>query len=485
MTVSGGAGEPTRWAPLTSFALCTFYVTLVFWLTVWVVVPSVVMQWQPLAVTSGSMSPLIRVGDVVLVGEHDPGVTYDAGTVIAFRDVTRDDRVVTHRVAGVNEHGHYLTKGDANAVNDAVPVDPDHLVGVGRLLVPMIGLPLTWLQSGSIPLFTAWLVATVLACAVASKRPDEPDAMRSEPDEPDATGSRPDIRELEPALSGPRRPGLLRSTGIRTARRLGRVGRGGHVGLLGRVGRVGHVGLLGRVGRVGRIGRLADRIGVPAPIASRARTHGPLIATFGATVTLADAPVTFSAGAAAAFAVLIADPRGPELRIGCWLLAVRRVLGRAPDTTGPRTAVLRPAVATLLVVAVAVVAVPRTAAAFSATTTNPANSWQAGSLAAAPANLRGSCRLTKGERFVDLAWDEPADVAGLTGYRVEVAPTSGGPYTVAGTVPATATSLTYEVTSLENNVSYHFVVRAVVGGWSGSPSNEVAAHFLGVNCSVG
>jgi hypothetical protein len=44
----------------------------------------------------------------------------------------------------VNAEGLYITKGDGNAIADSTPIDPEAVVGVGRLLVPAIGLPIAW-----------------------------------------------------------------------------------------------------------------------------------------------------------------------------------------------------------------------------------------------------------------------------------------------------------------------------------------------------
>lgn len=191
------AGGPTGrssggWTSPASFAVCTFYVSLVLWLTVWVLVPTGILGLRPMLVTSGSMSPLIRTGDVVLVGDHD-AADLAPGTVVTFHDASRDGRLVTHRIDAVGDDGTYTTRGDANAAPDARPVRPADIVGVGRLLVPMIGIPLTWLYEGAAPLFLLWLVATLLAVVVASRAPggERTDDEHAATDDPvDGSGSR-------------------------------------------------------------------------------------------------------------------------------------------------------------------------------------------------------------------------------------------------------------------------------------------------------
>lgn len=101
----------------------------------WVMVPSLLFGWEPLAITSGSMAPAIQTGDVVLVDPdfQSPG----RGSVIAFDS---GNSTVVHRVTEALPNGSLVTRGDANPNNDSSPVTPDHIRGTGRLLVPFIGV---------------------------------------------------------------------------------------------------------------------------------------------------------------------------------------------------------------------------------------------------------------------------------------------------------------------------------------------------------
>ena len=99
-------------------------------------------------ITSGSMSPAISPGDIVLVraatADDEPVAV---GDVITFQR-SGSTHPVTHRVTAVRSDGTgtplWVTKGDANASVDAAAVVPDELVGrvesvlpSGRLLVAM------------------------------------------------------------------------------------------------------------------------------------------------------------------------------------------------------------------------------------------------------------------------------------------------------------------------------------------------------------
>ncbi len=134
------------------------YVATLTWLALWAVVPSVLLRWQPFLITSGSMAPAIDPGDVVVV-QPKFASGLGPGTVITFETT---DGVVTHRIVGVDQ-GRYVTKGDANRAPDSSRVEPDKIIGVGRVLVPLVGLPKLWQQTGNWPVLTLWLTATFLA----------------------------------------------------------------------------------------------------------------------------------------------------------------------------------------------------------------------------------------------------------------------------------------------------------------------------------
>jgi signal peptidase len=142
---------------------CWLYIYALLWLAAWTLIAVVFAGWSPVVVTSDSMTPLIRSGDLVLL--DDNAADLDEGTVIAFE---REDQLVTHRIVDVWADGSYRTRGDANDGPDAEPIDPADVVGNGRLLVPVIGAPLVWVEQGRLPLALAWFLLTIGAIVVAT-----------------------------------------------------------------------------------------------------------------------------------------------------------------------------------------------------------------------------------------------------------------------------------------------------------------------------
>lgn len=135
-------------------------------------VAPVALGWQPSVVTSGSMAPAIRTGDVVLtspVGARD-AATLPAGSVVLVRDPSRPGGYLLHRLVARNPDGTLKTKGDANLSADRAPVSADHLRGVGRLRIPYIGVPVLRARQGDL-LPAAALVVITVALSAARLRP--------------------------------------------------------------------------------------------------------------------------------------------------------------------------------------------------------------------------------------------------------------------------------------------------------------------------
>ena len=106
-----------------------------------IIVLSAVCNVRPYVVMSGSMEPAVPTGSLVWIDQnrHDA----DVGDVIAYR---LGDIIVTHRVVGFDDAGNLITKGDANATADSVPVPRDRIVGKYLLHLPGAGYAVAAIQ---------------------------------------------------------------------------------------------------------------------------------------------------------------------------------------------------------------------------------------------------------------------------------------------------------------------------------------------------
>ena len=109
---------------------------------------SLFLGYRPIIVVSGSMEPGVSVGDVVLYEPH-PLSGIARGTVIAYDDPTVDGGTAIHRVVATDpDTGWLRTRSDANTTPDSGWVTEDSIKGIGRTLIPYLGLPAAWIQTG-------------------------------------------------------------------------------------------------------------------------------------------------------------------------------------------------------------------------------------------------------------------------------------------------------------------------------------------------
>ncbi|MGF1663262.1 MAG: S24/S26 family peptidase [Kineosporiaceae bacterium] len=164
---AGRAAGTTMWS--LAVAAATAWLSLLGGLLVWSTAPAAI-GWQPRLVVSGSMSPGIDPGDVVVTAPRGlPGGPLP-GTIVAVQDGDRGASTYLHRVVSREPDGSVVTRGDANPSPDHPAIHPEHVLGEARLVIPMVGRPLLGVVHGdpALPLTVAAL--TGLAGAVLGWR---------------------------------------------------------------------------------------------------------------------------------------------------------------------------------------------------------------------------------------------------------------------------------------------------------------------------
>ena len=101
-----------------------------------------------IAVASGSMSPAINKGDVVVIHKiNDDGYgNIEKGDVLAFQ---YDNVTIVHRVVNVvqdNGKYYFYTKGDANNHEDNFTIEKEMVIGKVSIRIPWLGIPTVWLN---------------------------------------------------------------------------------------------------------------------------------------------------------------------------------------------------------------------------------------------------------------------------------------------------------------------------------------------------
>jgi signal peptidase len=143
---------------------------VLIWAALGVVFGTLLAATAPLAigdrsftVLSGSMTPAIETGDVVVTEPIAPAAAR-VGDVVTFLDPEGTGKLISHRVQSVNAEGaevEFVTRGDANTSTERWNVAADGQIGRIVYRLPKLGYALAW--SGSGPARIALVVIPALA----------------------------------------------------------------------------------------------------------------------------------------------------------------------------------------------------------------------------------------------------------------------------------------------------------------------------------
>ena len=132
---------------------------------------------RSMVVRSGSMTPAIRTGDVIVVRPIPPAQAR-VGEVVTFQDPDGSGRLLVHRVRAVSREGgrySFTTQGDANTTQEHWRVPADGTIGTVAYVVPKLGFAVSWISSpfGRIGLIVvpALLLAISFLWAIWRPRP--------------------------------------------------------------------------------------------------------------------------------------------------------------------------------------------------------------------------------------------------------------------------------------------------------------------------
>lgn len=116
-------------------------------------------------VESGSMSPTLVINDFVVVKSQEK---YKQGDVITFYD-DEFGGYVTHRIIQVNENEKFITKGDANNVQDKKMVISNQIIGKVIFHSKILGILFYKYKKTTITLIIASLIFTNLSSILFRK----------------------------------------------------------------------------------------------------------------------------------------------------------------------------------------------------------------------------------------------------------------------------------------------------------------------------
>ena len=93
-----------------------------------------------------SMEPTMPVNSLIIVNEKSPD-QINVGDILTYYGADSKTRV-THRVIEIGTNNDYfITQGDANNVEDAMPVERESVIGIVTVTIPLVGYAFRFLSS--------------------------------------------------------------------------------------------------------------------------------------------------------------------------------------------------------------------------------------------------------------------------------------------------------------------------------------------------
>ena len=173
----GQVRSPRRWYLRALSRTVIILISLVGVLTIVIAIGSRtsadgqrVVYGQPvMTIISGSMTPTIAVGDIVVDAPVTAAQASDlhVGQIISFRAAPGSAEFITHRIVAVRVTDgavSYITKGDANNTADATPRPASDVIGVYNFSIPRGGYVLVAMHT---PRVLVMLLASALLWIVA------------------------------------------------------------------------------------------------------------------------------------------------------------------------------------------------------------------------------------------------------------------------------------------------------------------------------
>ena len=141
--------------------------TIVFGLLAIFFIGTRILGYKPYTVLSSSMNPAYKVGDLVFAKKVEFS-DVKVGDALVFK--TNGQVTVTHRVTKINTTDKsFITRGDANKIDDSKPVYYDNIVGVVKFSIPKLGyISIIVMKIGIIPV--VMIMVAIILCYEVLKR---------------------------------------------------------------------------------------------------------------------------------------------------------------------------------------------------------------------------------------------------------------------------------------------------------------------------
>ena len=119
------------------------YSIITFVLLIIVLLTSGLFKYQALTIGSGSMTPKIEKGDIVIVESLNSSEIKEIkkGDILVYN---HDNKIIVHRVvkiSNINNKITFNTKGDNNETKDSWIVKDSDVIGIVKFKIKWLGMP--------------------------------------------------------------------------------------------------------------------------------------------------------------------------------------------------------------------------------------------------------------------------------------------------------------------------------------------------------
>jgi signal peptidase len=161
---------------------------LVVWLGIWFVFGA-----NPFyVVSSGSMEPVLKVNDILIVRDGGSWQDLTMGDIIVFNRPEGEDRVIVHRIVDIDVDGDgermVRTRGDANPASipgTDYPIRQDDYIGKVIYVIPGIGIITKVISPPVNYIIIAIILAILFFNRLGKKNRSDKDATRATADNSD------------------------------------------------------------------------------------------------------------------------------------------------------------------------------------------------------------------------------------------------------------------------------------------------------------
>ena len=97
-------------------------------------------------VLTGSMSPTIKPGSLIIV-KPEKVEKLKVGDVITFKN-QNSSNITTHRIKSIQNESNlqFITQGDANNIEDPMPISENLIIGKVIMFIPFIGATMAFIK---------------------------------------------------------------------------------------------------------------------------------------------------------------------------------------------------------------------------------------------------------------------------------------------------------------------------------------------------